>query len=384
MKRITIITGVFIAVMFNSCSIKKCYVQFDHKNHELIATEKIKILLKQNPSPSIVLRVPQAAGGATQSDPNNHVYTAIEKELVIAGFNPKDRGLFNQVLNSQTALDYSKINDLTGTDLILELVKVDDKIPFTTNRAYDIKDGKQKIGDNPKMPGLNQITRFGASIEFKLIIVKNNEYGGSYLFNYTPCDNSDNNSRNDCNCQLDYAMHTFFVKDYCGYSQANGNQGKAYEAVPQNEFEIFVRNGVKKVIASIREPIQNIPQENSVQNSQASQSNKNIMLIENYLGVKLETSGQGGGVVITSISKNNKLKFLGNYALVGNIVTKMNTSGGVNAEGILLSSKEIFASTLIDFKKQGFTKVFIMGATASGGETGYKVDITDLRIENTN
>jgi hypothetical protein len=248
MKKLLIITCVIATVMLSSCGIKKGYLKFGQKPDELIATEKIKAFIKQNPHPSIVLRVPQAAGGATQSDQNSYIYTAIEKELVLAGFNLKDRGLFNQVLNSQAALDYSKITDLTGTDLILELIKVETKIPFNTNRAYT-RDGTERILKN-----INY-TRYGASIEFKLILVKNNEYGGSYAFTLTPCTEENDN----CYCKVPYKFskkfYPDFVINFCVQDKIQRNYIApiAYETIPQDLFEIFVRNGVKKVVESIEQ-----------------------------------------------------------------------------------------------------------------------------------
>lgn len=247
-KQLMLFMVIIIVVLASSCRVKRGYVKYAKKSDELIATERIKSFIKQSPSPSIVLRVPQAAESATQSDQNNYVYSAIEKELVLAGFKLKDRGLFNQVIKSQVSLDYSKITELTGTDLILELVKVDTKIPYSTNRAYTREDREQILKN------INY-TRYGASIEFKLTLVKNNEYGGSYSFNYTPCTTKNEN----CTCKVAYTrskrFYPDFIRNFCGIEKRKIKKGtpSVYESVPQDEFEIFVRNGVKKVIESIEQ-----------------------------------------------------------------------------------------------------------------------------------
>ena len=253
MKKCLVILTVFFVLLINSCGLKRGYLKFDNRNDELIATEKIKDFIKQNPQPSIVLRVPISEKNATDADQNSYIYTAIEKELVLAGFVLRDRGLFNEVVSSQAALNYSKIVELTNTDLILELVKVDTKIPFKTNKAYK-KDGTEVI-----LKKLSY-TRLGASIEFKLILVKSNEYGGSYSFTYAPCTEKNDN----CYCQVPYKTSNKFYPDYKLNWCTIDNKGKdkkklndatptAYETIPQNEFEIFVRNGVKKVIGSIKQ-----------------------------------------------------------------------------------------------------------------------------------
>ncbi|MFZ2205520.1 MAG: hypothetical protein WAV23_02935 [Minisyncoccia bacterium] len=246
MKKQLLFYAIILITIISSCGIKRGYLQFKSKNDELIATDKIKVFMKKNPNPSIVLRVPQASNGATQSDQNSYVYSAIEKELVIAGFKLKDRGLLNQVVNSQSVLDYQKLSEYT--DLILELVKVDTKVPFNTNVAYT-RDGTERVLKN-----INY-TRSGASIEFKIILVKNNEYGGSYSFFYAPCPTLNDN----CYCKVPYKYVKKFYPDrvvnFCGIDKrkAARDEPSAYETVPQDEFEIFVRKGVKKVIDLIKQ-----------------------------------------------------------------------------------------------------------------------------------
>lgn len=246
--KLKVVLLIFVTLFLTSCGIKKGFLKFDKKNEELVATEKIKDFIRKNPNPSIVLRVPNTSSDALQSDQNSYIYSAIEKELAKAGFNLKDRGLFNQVLNSQQSLDYSKINDLTGTDLILELVKIDTRIPISTNKAYT-KDGKLKM-----TKGFDY-TRYGASIEFKLILVKNNDFGGSYSFNYTPC--IENEYLSNCECQVGYKKSGKFYSDIdvniCDINEDKSKKKvQAYQTISQNPFESFVRDGIKKVIASIR------------------------------------------------------------------------------------------------------------------------------------
>ena len=109
---------------------------------------------------------------------DSDVYGTIEKELAKAGFIVRDRSLFNKLSNDNKVQDYSKLRELTNTELILEVVRVR-KIPYDTNE-YVNSNGKEKIAPfNIKM--------YGEKIEFRIISVKNNDMVGNYVFNYTPC-----------------------------------------------------------------------------------------------------------------------------------------------------------------------------------------------------
>jgi hypothetical protein len=225
-----------------SCGLKKAYVQYEAQNDEIIATPNIKKYMKDNPNPSIVLRVPKPTLSAEQEDNNIYLYNAIEKELLLAGFNVKDRGLFSEVMTKSTGMDYAKINELTGTDLILELVKVETKSPFTTNKVY-LENGEIDVIKN------FDVTNYGTQIEFKLVMVKNNEYGGSYSFVYSPC----MEKGQDCNCIVYYKNYNprrFYKLDPCA---ENKSKNKVREYIPNDKFEVFIRNGVKKMIEQIRE-----------------------------------------------------------------------------------------------------------------------------------
>lgn len=231
-----------ILFLLLSCSsLQMGLIRFEGKQDEIIATNKIVEFIKNNPNPSIVLRVPNTEKQATQSDPNGYIYNAIEKELVLANFNVKDRGLFNEVVNKSSGIDYTKIKEITGTELILELVRVQPNVEYSTNRVYT-KTGETKIFNN------HIIKRAGAAIEFKLIIVENNDYGGSYSFYYTPCSES---STPDCTSYIGYK--NFPNKVYPNINKCKSNSKlAAYETVDQNIVEEFVRNGVKRMILEIK------------------------------------------------------------------------------------------------------------------------------------
>ncbi len=233
---------MLVAAASSSC-LQQGYVQLAQREDELVASEVVRSFIKANPNASIVLRVPNTPQTATQSDLNTSVYNAIEKELVMAGFNVKDRGLFNQALKSDVSMDYSQIANLSGTDLILELVKVDLRVPIKTNRAYT-KHGEEKVLDDL------EYTRYGASIEFKMVLVRTNAYGGSFSFYHTPC----TDRTTDCQCKVPYKYGGKFYPDYVArFCSEETKRNVAYEYYPIDVFEQFVRERTRELIEVIRQ-----------------------------------------------------------------------------------------------------------------------------------
>ncbi len=193
-----IIKLLLVTLILNSCALKTGYLKFDRtKQDEIIATVNIKKFMASHPNPSIVLRVPDGGGSILGNDNNSLIYNAIEKELIIAGFNVKDRGLFKAVMDKSKSSDYSQINEVTKTDLILELILPDTKQQYRTNRFYTEDDEEIIFNDR-------EFNRDGLEIDFKLILVKENEYGGSYSFYYAPCE-----KKNElCGCKVVYKNYT--------------------------------------------------------------------------------------------------------------------------------------------------------------------------------
>ncbi|QKZ12088.1 hypothetical protein [Spirosoma sp. KUDC1026] len=202
----------FLALIQISCS-KKAVVRFAQKPPELTSADMLTEIMLVNKSPRIVLRVPNTRKGVTntqgtgshQSEIVNPVlvrqsgngrssakvqfveslydetalYNSIEKQLFKEGFSVRDRGLFNEVLDDNQSVDYSKITSLTNTDLILELVRIDNSVGYTTNVCLIDSNDEEKL--------VRDYRTTGASVEFKLVHVKTNEIVGSYKIHYTPC-----------------------------------------------------------------------------------------------------------------------------------------------------------------------------------------------------
>lgn len=180
-----VVLGSFI---LTSCSSSTKIIKFSKSPDEVYANNNLKEFFKTNTTPNIVLRVPnnndKATSNTINSKDNNVLYNAIEKELLRQGFSVRDRGLFNELLSKSQTSDYSKIKELTNTDVILEVVNIDPAVIYTTNKVTLI--GKKRQTEEI---GNIDYKKYGASVEFRIIMVKNNEIAGSYKYNYQPCPN---------------------------------------------------------------------------------------------------------------------------------------------------------------------------------------------------
>lgn len=197
----------------------------DYTNPELIS------YLKSTPNPTIVLRVPNQVGSVVQANENSQIYNTIEKELAENNFVVRDRALFQKVLDENSSSDYSKIYQLTHTDLILELVSFNEKVPYNTNQYQDRR-GRQRIFPvNLSVPGIR--------VEFKLIQVKDNQLVGDYTFNYAPCTNG--------------CLYTF---DNLGNLYNPNNLKKKittpYDYITQDQMELFFQTCTKHLISELR------------------------------------------------------------------------------------------------------------------------------------
>ena len=133
------------------------------------------------------------------------------------------------MLDQNLSTDYSKIKELTDTDLILELVASDDEKYYTN--TYVNNRGKQKMTDG-------SMTITGQKVEFKLIKVKENDLMGSYTFHFTPCTNG---------C-------VYNIERNGGLYNANTSSRivKPYEFVSSDRLEEFFRNCAKLLIRELR------------------------------------------------------------------------------------------------------------------------------------
>jgi hypothetical protein len=209
-----------------SCSATKT-IKFTEIADEITTTSSLKTFLKNNPNPKIVLRTTGTAQKITDAEAkqSNYLYNAIENELLKNKFVVRDRQLFNQIVNNnENNNNYGNLKEKSDTDLIIELINLDPTVRYDTNKYYDSK-GKERTESS-------SWERYGATIEFKIIMIDNNEFAGIYKFNYTPCTKG---------CLLNER-----------YTKPKLNDVEAYEGVEFDILEDFVINATRDLVNEMR------------------------------------------------------------------------------------------------------------------------------------
>jgi len=242
MNKIISIITITITTL-SSCSLQKGYVLLEQEmKNEKIGIDVVKNYIKINPRTSFVVTAPNSKEKSTESDRNAYIYNVIEKELLQAGFDVKDRGLYNEVVSKSKDINYSDLKKLTGTDIILELVKIDNDVTYYTNKWY-------KKSGIPMIYKYGEFVLKGSKIEFKFTLIDGNRYAGSYTFNYVPC----KEKRNDCRCEVAYKNAPSKVYPLLSFCRGNtSDNSKAYEFVSKDEMEEFVKFNVRRMIDDIK------------------------------------------------------------------------------------------------------------------------------------
>lgn len=180
-----LVIAVFAGALYGSASGPQRVYQTqtftcEPRRDDVFTKPSLARTLQSSKTLSVVLRVPAPVEKVTaEKQQSNHIlYNTIDKELAKAGFIVRDRALFGKVLEQQN-LDYSRIGQLTETDLILELVSYRLDTPHKGCKYKD-EDGIEKV---PPVA----ITFQGPSIEFKVVNVKENDFVASFTFFDTPC-----------------------------------------------------------------------------------------------------------------------------------------------------------------------------------------------------
>lgn len=223
----------FCLILFSACDVTQI-IKYPKQDDEIITNKNLNRLFKNTKSPAIVLRVPNNSDKVTSqsntSKDETILYNSIEKEFLKAGFIVRDRGLFNELVSKSTSNDYSNIKELTETDLILEVVNIEHSILYTTNKVIL----KNKAGRMKETILPTSYQGYGASIEFKVVIVKNNEIAGNYKFNYNPCPED--------GCLISTYKRKGKTKEY-----------ELIETITTNKLETFIRKCSQDLVRSFRD-----------------------------------------------------------------------------------------------------------------------------------
>ncbi|RRQ48637.1 hypothetical protein DZC72_13195 [Maribacter algicola] len=216
----------------SSCSTTKT-IKFSEKQNDVYTTENLKEFLKKNKNPKVVLRVPEVSINTTTQENIDYLYNSIENQLLSSGFVVRDRQLFNQIIeNESNNVDYEKLKEKSDTDLIIELTKLDPSILYETNQFYDKKNRVRT-----EKEGIHE--RYGASVEFKVVSIENNEYAGMYKLNYTPCTYG-------CIVSQSFKDLRKELKD------KKKKEAEPYEGVEKDVLEEFIKDATIKLVNEMR------------------------------------------------------------------------------------------------------------------------------------
>jgi len=219
-------------LLLTNCAVTKT-LKFSQKEDDIVRTESLKDFLNENKNPKVVLRVNESSMNVTEGDNNDYLFNAIENQLLSSGFIVRDRQLFNQIIeNDENNIDYKQLKEKSDTDLIIELTKLNPQVMYETNKYYD-----QKNRERIEMSYSYQ--KYGASVEFKVVMINSNEFAGVYKFNYTPCTNG---------CVISKSMSELRRERE---KKANDDK-KGYEGVERNELEVFIKNATKQLVTEMR------------------------------------------------------------------------------------------------------------------------------------
>jgi hypothetical protein len=232
MKTTNLVIYFLIILISASCSSTKI-LKFAKTQDNIVTTPSLKEFLDKNKNPKVVLRVSDASYTVTEGENIDYLYNAIENQLLASGFKVRDRQLFNQIIgNDDNTIDYEKLKAKSDTDLIIELTKLDPQILYETNKYYT-NEGEEKVEKYTKRQ------RYGASIEFKIVLIESNEFAGIYKFNYTPCVEG---------CVISKSLKETMKEQK--KKKKDGPEG--YEGMELNELESFIKEATKQLVAEMR------------------------------------------------------------------------------------------------------------------------------------
>ena len=228
MKKYLLLPLTLLIINCKPLQTSERIVKFTNKPDEITTTENLKKYLDGNPNPKIVLRTSAKKNEVTETENINYLYNVIESELLKNEFVVRDRQLFEKILaDSDTNNNYKKLKEKSDTDLIIELTNLDRSIKYQTNKYYNSR-GEEKT------TSINNYVFAGATIEFKIIMIDSNQFAGIYKFNYVPC------------------------VDGCDVSKQNYNNknesdnSKPYEIVDKNTLVDFVKIATNKLVIEMR------------------------------------------------------------------------------------------------------------------------------------
>lgn len=183
-----VIIIVFGLLALSSATIyTPAYVTPSAKPPETTLNAEMRDFLSKHKNLSVVLRVPYSSDKVTAEDlsKNNEFYNTIEAYLIKAGYTVRDRGLLEQLLTSNTTLNYKEIATTIRADLIIELTNINWKMD-NFQQVYTIDDKKQTRKQFKEYSKI--LNPFMAKLDCKFTIVEQGLTGGILTCYYSSCD----------------------------------------------------------------------------------------------------------------------------------------------------------------------------------------------------
>lgn len=258
---VVIVATVFFVIALACASTKQVVADKKYNGIFKISPEKDEVVkninklefVKNTTNPTIVLRVPNATREVLEEDKNVktlknndgtnnlndiNVYNVIEKELLKGGFTVRDRALFEKVLGDKSVSDYSRIKELTETDLMLELSNIQ-YVKYPMNYFTFFSQSKRQGSIEHRITCPNYFNLYGLRLEFRLIKVKENDFIGSFTYNYAPCDDS------PCNYYINVTADNSCSTPYLEQGTVVISETRL---IQQSEIERFVKSSAQKLV----------------------------------------------------------------------------------------------------------------------------------------
>lgn len=176
---------LYCCLVLAACSTPFKIIKYDEQKNDLYSNNNLIEFIKLNNAPKIVLRAADFDDiyrtDLSRKKNLNYLFGIMESELMRQGFNIKDRNTFDEIISKTNSVELLK-KELSDADMILEVVNLEDKILYTTNKVTLL--GKTKLKEERQS---RQYQSIGAIVEYRLILIKTNEIAGSYRFYYQPC-----------------------------------------------------------------------------------------------------------------------------------------------------------------------------------------------------
>lgn len=231
MKRL--IFYIHCLILLVSCAPQTRMVRYDDRKNEFYTNPALRAFMKTHDSPKVVLRtnelVLRAASSNASDRSSSYLFNVMESELIKQGFTVKDRNIFNDIISKTYSSDLYK-KELSDADLIVEVVNIDDKLVYSTRKLTSISRSNSKEKVQPLL-----YKSLGAYVEYRIVMIHNNELSGIYKFYYQPC------------------AHGCAPEDFKFTGKGQSREVKLPKNLPTETIQNFIATSIRELLVSLRE-----------------------------------------------------------------------------------------------------------------------------------